>query len=91
MLIYGCNDSANVFLYMDPWGGESTLKYEGGMGSINRPDKCAYMGKFSSMYDADRLLSGGIPGNENVLRQTLDSQGTFKYAAGNYLEIITGP
>jgi hypothetical protein len=91
VLIYGCNDAANQFLYLDPWGGGSTLKYEGGIETSTRPTWCWYMGIFRSMYDAGRLLTGGTPGFENVLRQTLDTEGTFNSSAGNYLEIISGP
>jgi hypothetical protein len=91
VLIYGCNSTGNEFLYLDPWGGGSTLKYEGGLDRFTRPTWCWYMGIFRSMYDEKRLIAGEKPGSENVLRQTIDTEGTFSSSAGNYLEVISGP
>jgi hypothetical protein len=91
VLIFGCSSDVHEFVYIDPWGGGSTLKYYGGIAGDSRPESCTYMGKFKSEYDAQRLVPGGTPPKENLLRQTRDTEWGFNTAGNNFLEIISGP
>jgi hypothetical protein len=81
VVIVGCNDAADLFLYVDPWRGGSKLKYKGGIQNLNPPSEvCQYMGLFA----LDKT-SGRGP----VLRQRKDTEGTF--GGNGYLEVIAGP
>src|SRR5262249_16323342 len=63
VLIVGWDESANKFLYVDPWLDGSKLAYQGGVaGSPSRPTApCSFMG----MFETDAASSRGP-----VLRQT---------------------
>jgi hypothetical protein len=91
VLIFACNEDINEFAYIDPWAAGSVLKYYGGLSGDARPESCYSMGKFKSEYDPTRLAPGGKSPNENLLRQTRDTEWGFSTAADNFLEIISGP
>ncbi len=80
VLIVGCNDQFNSFLYLDPWVGGSTLVYKGGIGRAGETDKCFYLGLFKS----DTTNPRGP-----VLRQDDSTFGDFD--ALGFLEAINGP
>ena len=84
VLIVGCSDDGNKFLYVDPWYYGSKLLYKGGVaGSPSQPtNPCYFLGEFET--DA---ASGRGP----VLRQTRDSESSFNSAANNFLEVVAGP
>jgi hypothetical protein len=91
VLIYGCNESAHEFIYLDPWGGGSKLEYKGGLVTPTRDSMCVYMGAFESKFEAGRMAPGGTSPRYNLLRQTVDSEWGFTTAGDNFLEIISGP
>jgi len=80
VLIVGCNDQLNSFLYLDPWVGGSKLVYKGGIGRSGETDKCFYMGLFKS----DTTNPRGP-----VLRQDESTFGDFD--GSGFLEVINGP
>jgi len=80
VLIVGCNDQFNSFLYLDPWVGGSRLGYKGGIGRARETDKCFYMGLFKSETTNPR---------GPVLRQDDSTFGDFDELG--FLEVITGP
>ncbi len=90
VLIFACNNAATNFLYIDPWGGGSKFQYEGGIpGAVSR--KCDWIGMFTAAYDAARSV-GPASAEPNLLRQdSLLSEGSFNTAAGNFLEVVSGP
>jgi hypothetical protein len=80
VLIVGCNDQFNSFLYLDPWVGGSRLVYKGGIGRSAETDKSFYMGLFKSDITNPR---------GPVLRQDDSAFGDFD--ASGFLEVINGP
>jgi hypothetical protein len=81
VLIVGCNAAADEFLYIDPWYNGSKLQYEGGFAGDEFP-ACQSLGIFQ--------VEAADPRGP-VIRQTVATEGTFRRAAGNILEIIAGP
>ncbi|MHC5537879.1 hypothetical protein ACYOEI_06575 [Singulisphaera rosea] len=90
VLIVGCDHGATSFMYIDPWGGGSLLEYTGGIPGDNRPKTCEYMGIFTLTTDPDRKI-GSLDTKNNLLRQDVDTEGSFSTAGKNFLEIVSGP
>jgi hypothetical protein len=79
VLIIGCNDQLDTFLYLDPWVGGSRLVYKGGINTSGSTE-CFYMGLFKS--DASNPRGP-------VLRQDDSTFGSFD--KDGFLEVINGP
>jgi len=80
VLIVGYNETAEEFLYVDPYPGGSTLKYKGGIAADSYPPKCYFLGLFK----VDK--SGG---RGPVLRSHMDLDANW--SGDKYLEVISGP
>jgi hypothetical protein len=92
VVIVGCNRFATEFMYIDPWGGGSKMKYEGGIAGAGNPEPCQYMGIFIAESNGTRRVESPDFGDEpNILVQKWDTEGTFKRARDNYLEVVSGP
>lgn len=90
-LIVGCDNAASRFLYIDTWPGGSQLKYEGGIGG-SLSDPCKYMGLYVSQFDATRAVGKDIDRKApNLVRQDVNTEGSFGTAQNNFLEIVAGP
>ncbi|QDV38958.1 hypothetical protein [Tautonia plasticadhaerens] len=81
VLIVGCNEAADQFLYVDPWYNGSKLQYKGGF-THNEFPVSQSIGLFKLVDDSNR---------GPVLRQAPEAEGTFRLADGNILEITSGP
>ncbi len=90
VLIVGCSSNNGKFLYIDPWASGSQLKYSGGFTGHAISAACQYLGTLEAKFDASRAVEF-VTTEPNLIMQTSDSEGTFKVAAGNYLEIVSGP
>jgi hypothetical protein len=82
VLIVGCNEAATEFLYVDPYPGGSTMKYQGGIAADSYPGKCFFLGLFK--IDMHEQHHGRGP----VLSYR-DSDG--EWSGLRYLEVISGP
>ena len=91
VLIVGCNEGITKFLYIDPWGSGSQMEYLGGITGNKAPGKCQQLGMFEFVKDNDRLVSPADAGRWNLMRTTMDTEGTFNRGEGNYLEVVAGP
>lgn len=91
VLIVGCNEGSTRFLYIDPWGSGSQMEYLGGIIGNTAPGKCQQLGMFEFVKDNDRLVSPADAGRWNLMRTTMDTEGTFNRGEGNYLEVVAGP
>jgi hypothetical protein len=89
-LVVGCNRTGTEFLYIDPWGGGSTLEYGGGIPGNAFPGRCWQLGIMVMKNDADRRPRGDDDG-VNIMRQSDKTEGSFKYATGNFLEVVSAP
>jgi hypothetical protein len=89
VVIVGCSNDGKEFLYIDPWGGGSKMEYKGGIvGNRFDDDKCSQIGKFIVAYDPDRRVKQTDTANK-IIRQHPDTQGSFSYSGGNYLEVVS--
>jgi hypothetical protein len=79
VLIIGCNDQLDSFLYLDPWVGGSKLVYKGSIGRSGATE-CFYMGLFK----IDATNPRGP-----VLRPDDSTFGSFD--KDGFLEVINGP
>jgi len=79
VLIVGCNNKADTFLYIDPWPGGSTLTYAGGVSADPYTQKCNHLGFFV----LEKTPRGPI------LRQHASAEGTFE--GDTFMEVIAGP
>ena len=79
VVIVGCNDTGDQFLYVDPWKTGSKLKYTGGIaGSLPMPE-CLHLGLFTLRSEA----------RGPVLRQ--DKKSEFGFTGASALEVVIGP
>lgn len=90
IVIVGCSDDTKEFLYIDPWGGGSQMEYKGGISGAKFPGKCQQIGKLIVASDPDRRPKPTDVGN-TIIHEHPDTEGTFKYASGNYLEVVAAP
>ncbi|VTZ51011.1 conserved hypothetical protein [Methylocella tundrae] len=91
VVIVGCDKSASEFLYIDPWGGGSKMKYEGGIAGAAPSVECPYMGIFIAQSNGTRRVEAVDTDEPNVLVQKWTTYGSFSSVGGNYLEIVSGP
>jgi hypothetical protein len=90
VVIVGCTTDGKQFLYIDPWGGGSQMEYQGGIAGAKFKDPCLQIGKFIVDYDPDRRVSAADT-KPNMIREHVDTQGSFTYSSGNFLEIVAAP
>jgi hypothetical protein len=91
VLIVGARKTATWrFLYIDPWGGGSKMKYEGGIAGNKFQFECSHLGLLVSTHDPARKVRPSDSGN-NIIRQDVDTQYSFNYNAGNFLEVVSAP
>jgi hypothetical protein len=91
VLIVGCNEANNKFLYMDPLREGSKLSYTGGISDLVVRAPCNYLGIFEPRYEKERLLKQADTGKANVIRTTNETEGKFNTANGYFLEVVSGP
>ena len=82
VLIVGCNDTATEFLYVDPYPGGSTLKYQGGVAADSYPPKCFFLGLFKVDSWEDLVGRGPVLSYKN---------NDGEWSGFRYLEVISGP
>ena len=85
VLIVGCNEAGNEFLYVDPFAGGSNMKYLGGIAADSYPSQCFYMGVFKVDSWED------VVGRGPVLRKDKDNNVQGHWDGERYLEVISGP
>jgi len=90
VVIVGYSTDGMQFLYIDPWGGGSMMEYQGGIAGNTFPGKCSQIGKLIVTYDPDRRVKKTDTAN-NIIREHVDTQGSFTYAHNNYLEVVSAP
>ncbi len=91
VLIIGASKTATWrFLYIDPWGGGSKMKYEGGIDSNKFQFECSHLGLLISTHDPDRKVKPTDSGN-NIIRQDVATQYAFNDSRGNFLEVVSAP
>jgi hypothetical protein len=90
VVIVGCSDDSKEFLYIDPWGGGSQMEYKGGIPGAKFPGACLQIGKLMVANNPERRARPGDVGN-NIIREHPDTQYTFSYGTGNYLEVVAAP
>jgi hypothetical protein len=85
VLIVACNDTADKFIYFDPYPKGSKLKYAGGPAGTNAfPVACEFLGLFEAKHDATR--------GSKVLRQDPATQISGEIFDGDqFLEVVSGP
>ena len=88
VVIVGCDSGGSDFMYVDPWYGGSKMKYAGGM---MPPVECLSIGVFNAQAHLTRRVGDDPVSEPNLLVQKWDSYGTFRWSAGNYLEVVSGP
>ena len=57
VLIVGCTNNGQEFLYIDPWTGGSMMEYQGGIAGNTFPGKCVQIGKLIVAHDPDRRVT----------------------------------
>ena len=88
VLIVGARKTATWrFLYIDPWGGGSKMKYGGGIAGDKFQFECSHLRLLISTHDPARKIRSTDSGN-NVVRQDVDTQYSFNYTAGNFLKLF---
>jgi len=90
VLIVGANAANTQFLYIDPWAAGSKMQYTGGIAGNKFSETSEFIGLFDTEDDPDRRLKATDP-NNNIIRQSITTEGTFNRAADNYLEVEAGP
>jgi len=91
VLIVGASKTATWrFLYIDPWGGGSKMKYQGGIAGNKFQFECSQLGLLVSTHDPDRRVKSTDSGN-NIIRQDVATQYAFSDARGNFLEVVSSP
>ncbi len=90
LVIVGCSKDDKEFLYIDPWGGGSMMEYKGGIAGNGFPGKCCQIGKLVMAHDPDRRVKRTDVAN-NIIREHPGTEGSFRYSAGNYLEVVSAP
>jgi hypothetical protein len=90
VIIVGCSADGMQFLYIDPWGSGSQMEYKGGIAGAKFTGPCLQIGKLTVAYDPDRRVKASDT-NKNIIREATDTQGSFTYAADNYLEVVAAP
>jgi hypothetical protein len=88
VVIVGCDNEGMNFMYVDPWFGGSKMTYAGG---IMPPLECKSMGVFNAQQHMERKVGDDPVSVPNLLVQRWDTYGSFKWASGNYLEVVAGP
>jgi len=88
VVIVGCDNGGNDFMYIDPWYGGSKMTYEGGFVG---PIECKSMGIFDAQLHGERKVGDEPLDAPNLLIQRWDSYGTFNWSKGNLLEVVAGP
>jgi hypothetical protein len=82
VMIVGCDEAHESFLYIDPWRGGSQLTYAGGIATDKFANKCS-LGVLS--------LNKTDPVRGPMLRQTILTEGSFETSDRSFLEVISGP
>ena len=91
VLMVGASKTATWrFLYIDPWGGGSKMKYKGGIAGNQFQFECSHLGLLVSTHDPDRRVKSTDSGN-NIIRQDAATQYSFNDTAGNFLEVVSAP
>jgi hypothetical protein len=90
-LIVGCNTGTTEFLYIDPWGGGSKMKYGGGIPGNQFPNECRHLGIMVLKHDPARRWRPSDTTGNNIMRQSDLTQGSFNNGGGNYLEVVSAP
>jgi hypothetical protein len=90
VIIVGCTADGMQFLYIDPWGSGSQMEYKGGIEGAKFTGTCLQLGKLVVDYDPDRRVKATDTA-KNIIREAADTQGSFKYASDNYLEVVAAP
>jgi hypothetical protein len=90
VLIVGADKNNKQFLYIDPWVGGSKLQYKGGIAGNTFSEISEFIGLFDTEADADRRWKASDVG-DNIIRESITSEGTFSRAKDNYLEVVAAP
>ena len=90
LLIVGCTNDGQQFLYIDPWTGGSMMEYQGGIAGNTFPGKCVQIGKLIVAFDPDRRVKPTGSAN-NIIRTHADTQALFSYSDNSYLEVVSAP
>jgi hypothetical protein len=91
VLIVGASKTATWrFLYIDPWGGGSKMKYDGGIAGNKFKLECSHLGLLISTHDPARKVKPTDTGN-NIIRQDVSTQYSFSDTGGNFLEVVSAP
>ena len=90
VLIVGCTNNGQEFLYIDPWTGGSMMEYKGGIAGNTFPGQCVQIGKLIVAYDPDRRVTP-TGGANNIIRTHIDTQALFRYDTNSYLEVVSAP
>ena len=90
VLIVGCTNNGQEFLYIDPWTGGSMMEYQGGIAGNTFPGKCVQIGKLIVAHDPDRRVTPTGAAN-NIIRTHVDTQALFRLDNNSYLEVVSAP